>query len=291
MATTSARYIAAAHLRSFAVALLVVATPARGGAAEPVPCAAELGQISALRQSIEACDASQRDLRAREQACRQQLGAESERLGGCRTTVKSLEASRDTLCRAVGDFARSLAEGETPTANLGACLPAQRQEQIAAELAAWRHVLPELRGLLQFATGERRALPRLEAPAQLPVEHVVAALIASDRTRPPILYRRLLVSALQRIAPRFWERLRAGGSAVVESWFGARSKLEEGLVLEARSRADVPQGEPGSAGAPLAAALKFVQTYLDLRQIKGRGEEAAEFLKQQVIQPSWPENA
>lgn len=34
-----------------------------------------------------------------------------------------------------------------------------------------------------------------------------------------------------------------------------------------------------------------VQTYLDLRQMKGRGEEAADFLKQQVIQPSWPENA
>ena len=34
-----------------------------------------------------------------------------------------------------------------------------------------------------------------------------------------------------------------------------------------------------------------VQTYLDLRQIKGRGEEAADFLKQQVILPSWPENA
>lgn len=34
-----------------------------------------------------------------------------------------------------------------------------------------------------------------------------------------------------------------------------------------------------------------VQTYLDLRQLKGRGEEAADFLKQQVIQPSWPESA
>lgn len=34
-----------------------------------------------------------------------------------------------------------------------------------------------------------------------------------------------------------------------------------------------------------------VQTYLDLRQVKGRGEEAADFLKKQVLQPSWPENA
>jgi hypothetical protein len=40
-----------------------------------------------------------------------------------------------------------------------------------------------------------------------------------------------------------------------------------------------------------ATVTSPVQTYLDLRQIKGRGEEAADFLKQQVIQPSWPENA
>jgi hypothetical protein len=33
-----------------------------------------------------------------------------------------------------------------------------------------------------------------------------------------------------------------------------------------------------------------VQTYLDLRQIKGRGDEAADFLMQQVIQPTWSEN-
>jgi len=40
-----------------------------------------------------------------------------------------------------------------------------------------------------------------------------------------------------------------------------------------------------------ASVTSPVQTYLDLRQIKGRGTEAADFLKQQVIQPSWPENA
>jgi len=32
-----------------------------------------------------------------------------------------------------------------------------------------------------------------------------------------------------------------------------------------------------------------LQTYLDLRKIKGRGEEAADFLMQRVIQPSWSE--
>ncbi len=33
-----------------------------------------------------------------------------------------------------------------------------------------------------------------------------------------------------------------------------------------------------------------IQTCLDLKQLKTRGEEAADFLKQQVIQPKWPSN-
>jgi hypothetical protein len=53
---------------------------------------------------------------------------------------------------------------------------------------------------------------------------------------------------------------------------------DEGVFYGAQSR----------DGAKLTSPL---QTYLDLRQIKGRGEEAADFLKQQVIEPSWPGNA
>jgi hypothetical protein len=34
-----------------------------------------------------------------------------------------------------------------------------------------------------------------------------------------------------------------------------------------------------------------LQTYLDLCGIKGRGEEAAEFLKEKVMQPTWPMSA
>ena len=53
---------------------------------------------------------------------------------------------------------------------------------------------------------------------------------------------------------------------------------DEGVLYGAETKGDARVTSP-------------VQTYLDLRQIKGRGEEAADFLKQQVIQPSWPENA
>jgi len=47
-------------------------------------------------------------------------------------------------------------------------------------------------------------------------------------------------------------------------------------------------------GAETRDAVKVtspLQTYLDLCRIKGRGEEAAEFLKEKVMQPTWPTNA
>jgi len=55
----------------------------------------------------------------------------------------------------------------------------------------------------------------------------------------------------------------------------------------------IPYDEGVLYGAETKGGAKVtspVQTYLDLRQIKGRGEEAADFLKQQVIQTTWPGN-
>ena len=55
----------------------------------------------------------------------------------------------------------------------------------------------------------------------------------------------------------------------------------------------IPYDEGVLYGAETKGGAKVtspVQTYLDLRQIKGRGEEAADFLKQQVIKNTWPGN-
>ena len=248
--------------------LLAGGAPTRAADPEPdrarAACAAEAAQVLSLKQSLDACDAAVREVKAKEQACRTLAGAEAERVAACRSTLRTTEASRDALCRTVGEFGRAVAEGEPPTVTLEGCLPAQRQEQIAAELNAWRRVQPQLDGLLQFVGGERRNLPPPVARGSLPVERTVAELVASDRMRPPIVYRRLLTSAIDRVAPRFWARLAARGPAGVAAWFASRATLDADLVAEARAVADVPQDTRGAAGPPLAAGLKFVQTYLDV---------------------------
>jgi hypothetical protein len=53
----------------------------------------------------------------------------------------------------------------------------------------------------------------------------------------------------------------------------------------------VPYDDGVFSGAETKDAVKVtspLQTYLDLCRTKGRGEEAAEFLKEKVIQPTWP---
>lgn len=55
-----------------------------------------------------------------------------------------------------------------------------------------------------------------------------------------------------------------------------------------------PYDEGVFGGAETRDAVKVtspLQTYLDLCRIKGRGEEAAEFLKEKVLQPTWLTNA
>ncbi len=55
------------------------------------------------------------------------------------------------------------------------------------------------------------------------------------------------------------------------------SPYDEGVFYNAQTKDDAKVTSP-------------VQTYLDLRQIKGRGQEAADFLLQQVINPTWSKN-
>ncbi len=272
METRSGTSAARSRLPLLVVAALLAWSPPPAAGAEPdaaaaerrkALCAPEIAQMGALKQSLDACDASARDARAREQACRAQNAADAERINACRASVRAAESNRDALCRAVGDFGRLVAEGNAPVGNVEGCLPPQYLEQIAAELAAWRREFPQLRALLQFASGARAELPP-PAGGDQPVDRVVGELVASDGTHPPILYRRLLTTALERVAPRFWGRLRARGGAAVEAWFASRARLEPDLVAEARAGAGIPQAPPGSSAPPLAAALKFVQTYIDL---------------------------
>lgn len=126
--------------------------------------------------------------------------------------------------------------------------------------------------------------------------HSIANLersLADDCEQNSVLYALAGFSSAARFAPMVrYQRAMAYISGNIE---------EVALRLELKSVASganislvAPYDDGVFSGAETRDAVKVtspLQTYLDLCLIKGRGEEAAEFLKEKVIQPTWPTSA
>jgi len=116
--------------------------------------------------------------------------------------------------------------------------------------------------------------------------------LAEDCERNKVAYALAGFSSAARYAPTVrYQRVMA---YVLGDFSGVTRRLElKPVTSGANVNLISPYDEGVFYGAQLKDAAKVtspVQTYLDLRQIKGRGEEAADFLMQQVIQPTWSKN-
>ena len=115
-----------------------------------------------------------------------------------------------------------------------------------------------------------------EACAEDKSAYALAGFSSAARYAPMVRYQRAMayvVGNLDSLAERLELKPVTSGANV-----NLIAPYDDGVLYGAEIKGDARVTSP-------------VQTYLDLRQIKGRGEEAADFLKQQVIQPSWQENA
>jgi len=243
------------------IAALTLAPAVAPAAATPDAgvCSAEATRAEELRTALEAC--GQRALSAHQQAraLSEQSAALSRQLADSQRTAASCQSARDGLCAGIADLGRWVTDGGAAPGGLNACLAPEAQVRIATQLGAWSRVEPQLQGLLQFEAGARDDLPSAGVSG-LPVERAVAQLLSGDAGRPPIFYRRVLLAALERVAPRFWKRLQGSGRAGLEAWLASPAPLDGGLVAEVRKSALLPR-DHGGAGPVLSAGLAFVQTY------------------------------
>lgn len=73
-----------------------------------------------------------------------------------------------------------------------------------------------------------------------------------------LFHRRLLVEALELVAPRAWARIRGSGANAVDTWFASSAPIDPDVIAEAEHA----QGaQPGPAGPPLTAALHLVRAF------------------------------
>lgn len=244
------------------VVVLALTTRVRAQTADGSVCQSELRQVGALEHSLRTCVANEANEHELRQRCEDRLNTEEQKLVECNTAAQSCHNARDGLCEGIHELAQSVLDGRAPPA-VDACFSAAQQTKLAPLVAGWSRTHSGLTELLEFASGGRDALPHAPVAPQTATEKTLAQLLQGGG-QAPLFYRRLLIGALQRVAPRFWHRLRAAGTWTIDEWFASRARLDEALVGEARGGAEAPASQPGFAGPPLAAALRFVQSYLDL---------------------------
>jgi hypothetical protein len=136
-----------------------------------------------------------------------------------------------------------------------------------------RSSVREYYSLLSVANLESRLASYCE---QKNVRYALAGFSSAARFAPMVRYQRAMAYVsgnIDEIASQLELKSVASGANVslVEPY-------DDGVFNGAESRDTVKVTSP-------------LQTYLDLCGIKGRGEEAAEFLKEKVMQPTWPMNA
>lgn len=86
-------------------------------------------------------------------------------------------------------------------------------------------------------------------------------------------HRRLLVEALELVAPRAWGRIRGGGATAIDAWFVSTAPIDPDIIAEAEH---VHGAQPGPGGPPLTAALSLVRAFEVAAHCTAPGPDARE---------------
>jgi hypothetical protein len=229
----------------------------------PAPLACE-PMTRELNESRIALDRALTELERARAAARdaQSAKAELERarseLAANAAAVQSCQAARQQLCASAGAFASSLSSGHVSTAGVDECIAPNDRRELAQQLSGWSHASSVLSQLGAYSAGETDAAPRLGPFSGTRAEKLIARLLYQSNGSP-LVYRRLLIEALELIAPVSFNLIRST-PAGVEKWFASDDPMDERIVAEARAGISKPAAGVYEA-APLTTALQLVSAY------------------------------
>ncbi len=251
------------------IASLLVASHARDAfadvAGERNQCAPYLRELDEARrtksQALSEAESARRD----SEVCGENLTSAEARATQATSAATAAQRDRDAVCGATSSLADQVIRGESSVGAEATCINPDQRSKLRTIVDGWSAVSGWLGNLAAYEAGETDFLPTPRA-GSLPVERLLQRLVrrSSDGL---LAYRRLLVQALNLVAPEAWQRVRSGGSASVEAWFTSKAPIDAAIVEEAQRE---PGGTPGAS--PLSAALRLVQAFqLAARCAEGSG--------------------
>ena len=227
-----------------------------------VACVEVEQKLANAQRTLTQCNERVRNNVGAKERCEAELGESGERLTSNKEALEACAANKETQCQEAASFAQSLLGGRVRA--VGACVPAQTQQQLQALLDSWNAMSRNLAQLEDYANGTTDVIPRVTGTSD--PERRLARLIGPN-PRSPYWNRRILIAAIKLTAPSFWEKVRAQGVQGIDTFFDSSGPLPAAFISEAQGEHPEP---PGPAGPPLSAALKLALTYLELADCEDR---------------------
>lgn len=215
----------------------------------------------ALEASQRATEEARRSASTAEQSaavCRQDLATSAEKVEQNAASTRTCQKEREHLCSATSAFADDLARGHSRGASETGCVSTEQQARLDSMLGGLSGASTWLGQVASYQAGETDTIPRPRGGSS-PVERTIQRIARGGGG--PLFHRRLIIEALEIVAPRSWERLRAGGIAAIDAWFAGTAPLEAELVAEAQQTQHMQGAATATADPPLTAALHLVHAF------------------------------
>jgi hypothetical protein len=260
---------------SFLLAAAAIALPARAQDAGVNVCKRVEGELETCRKETAEARSEQETAEKESASCKEELESTSSKLQQSSDATKSCQKERDHVCSATAAFVDELTKGHSRGAAETGCVKADEQARLDGIVGGWTSTSAWVTQLAQYQSGEIDTFPR---PRPGITDRAVHRLAANEGRG---FERRLIVQALELIAPTEWGRIRDGGVSAIDKWFAANEPLDASIVSEAqRSSASAP----GLAGPPLTAALHLVGAFQLSAQCRIATLETGECMRAHQIQ-------
>ena len=243
------------RLSSLILAAAWLTSPRFAGAQDAGACYPVEQSLREARRARNEAEASRSRTEAARAECGEELVRAREKLATSSQAEATCESEKQVQCTQVGGFAEKLASGQAPAGAPNACITAEQVQRVAEQYRGMAATSSALAQLGAYAAGESDTLPAF-GQSTPQAERVLSRVLS---TRGGLrVYRRLLVEAVQRLAPAAWERLKAAGAPALDAWFNATEPLDSAFVDEATKK----ERTSGDRTDPvLSTTLRLVQAY------------------------------
>lgn len=276
--------VAATLALSLFVSALLVSVPASAQPARVITpdagsCEPITRQLEASRQEASRARSEAEEQEKKAASCESELASTSKQLHQSSDAAKTCEDAKSHLCSATSAFADDIAKGRSGAASETGCVSPDQQTKLDALVNGWSGTATWLNQLAAYEAGETDTLPRARSVGGTPIERTILRIARNGGGRA--FHRRLLIEALEIVAPQAWSRIRAGGTTGIDAWFAATTPLDAEIPNEVHR---APAGVPGPAGPPLTAALHLVRAFKVAAHCEPAPTEGSECLRARQLE-------